>query len=85
MDAGVEQTAQEWVDLIPEPYRVLEPRMQLIGFRIVPCFDDREMVDKDLSPAKRHRKPSRILFGRRGLGAKQSPRVFFGLRRIHRA
>jgi hypothetical protein len=46
MDAGVEQTAQKWLDVIPEPYRVLGSHMHLIGFRIVPCFDDREMVGR---------------------------------------
>ena len=70
MDAGVEQTAQEWVDLIPEPYRVLGPRMQLIGFRIVPCFDDREMVGRTYLLQNDIRDQACISFGSRGLGAK---------------
>lgn len=46
--AGVERTAQKRLDLIPELYRVLGPQMHLIGFRVAPCLDDREMVGSKL-------------------------------------
>ena len=42
--AGVERTAQKRLDLIPELHRVLGPHAHLIGFRIAPCLDDRELV-----------------------------------------
>jgi hypothetical protein len=82
VDTGVEGTAQKRLDLIPELYRVLGPHMHLIGFRIAPCLDDREMVGSAYLLQNDVGNQTCILFGRRGLGAKQSPRIFLGMRHI---
>jgi hypothetical protein len=44
VNAGVERTAQKRLDFILELHRVLGSHVDLIGFHITPCLDDREMV-----------------------------------------
>lgn len=82
VDAGVKRTTQKRLDLIAELYRVLGPHMHLIGLRIEPCLDDRKMVGSIYLLQNEIGNQTCILFGCRGLGAKQSPRVFLGLRHI---